>query len=97
VVIYITLFTRQTQAREWAQDLLHELESAHSQLQAYADRVKELTINQERQRMAQELHDMLVQGLPGLIMQLEAADSLLESGNTLKAQKTVQRANRQAR
>jgi NarL family two-component system sensor histidine kinase YdfH len=56
-----------------------------------------LTINQERQRMAQELHDMLVQGLPGLIMQLEAADSLLESGNTLKAQKTVQRANRQAR
>ena len=40
VVIYVGLFTRQTQARDQAQELLQELESAHRQLQAYADRFR---------------------------------------------------------
>lgn len=92
VVVYVVLFTRQTQARERAQALLNELESAHRQLRAYADRVEELTISQERQRMAQELHDTLAQGLVGLLLQLEAVDSHLEDGNMPKAQKTVQQA-----
>jgi NarL family two-component system sensor histidine kinase YdfH len=97
VVVYVVLFIRQTQARERAQDLLKELETAHRQLQAYADRVEDLTISQERQRMAQELHDTLAQGLAGLIMQLDAADSHLEEGNVPKAQETVQRAMGRAR
>ena len=97
VVIYVVSFTRQVQARERAQHLLQELEAAHRQLQAYADRVEELTISQERQRMAQELHDTLAQGLAGLILQLEAADSHLEEGNAPKAQETVQRAMERAR
>lgn len=97
VVVYVVSFTRQIQARERAQTLLAELEAAHRQLQAYAERVEELTIGQERQRMAQELHDTLAQGLAGLILQLEAADSHLESGNVPKAQETVQRAMERAR
>jgi NarL family two-component system sensor histidine kinase YdfH len=97
VVVYVVLFMRQTQARERAQDLLQELETAHRQLQAYADRVEELSISQERQRMAQELHDTLAQGLAGLILQLDAADSHLEDGNAPKAQETVQRAMERAR
>ena len=97
VVVFVALFTQQTQARERAQELLHELETAHRQLQVYADHVEELTISQERQRMAQELHDTLAQGLAGLILQLEAADSHLEDGNAPKAQETVQRAMERAR
>jgi len=97
VIVYVVSFTRQVQARERAQALLQELETAHRQLQAYADRVEELTISQERQRMAQELHDTLAQGLAGLILQLEAADSHLEEGNARKAQETVQRAMERAR
>ena len=97
VAVYVILFTRQNQARERAQGLLAELETAHRQLQAYADRVEELTISQERQRMAQELHDTLAQGLAGLIMQLDAADSHLDEGNVPKAQETVQRAMDRAR
>jgi len=97
VVVYVVLFIRQNQARERAQGLLEELETAHRQLQAYADRVEELTISQERQRMAQELHDTLAQGLAGLILQLDAADSHLEDGNVSKAQETVQRAMGRAR
>lgn len=97
VVVYVVLFARQTQARERAQELLAELEVAHAQLQEYADQVQELTLSQERERIAQELHDTLAQGVAGLILQLEAADSYLEGGNAPRAQETVQRAMALAR
>ena len=47
--------------------------------------------------MAQELHDTLIQGLAGLIMQLEAIDSHLEEQRSQRAQKTAQEAMRLAR
>jgi len=47
--------------------------------------------------MARELHDTLAQGLAGLILQLEAADSHLESGNPIRAQGVVQQAMQRAR
>jgi len=97
VVVYVVLFTRQVKAREQAQTLLSELEAAHRQLQEYAERVEELTIIQERERMARELHDTLAQGVAGLIMQLEAADSHLENENSTKAQAVVQQAMQRAR
>ena len=50
---------------------------ANRQLSEYAARVEDLTIANERQRMARELHDTLSQGLAGLILQLEAADAHL--------------------
>ena len=97
VLVYVILFMRQAEARERAQELLRELETAHRQLQAYASQIEELTISQERERMAQELHDTLAQGLAGLILQLEAADSHLESGDANRAQGTVQQAMERAR
>jgi NarL family two-component system sensor histidine kinase YdfH len=97
VVVYVVLFTRQVKARERAQALLSELEAAHRQLQEYAGRVEKLTIIQERERMARELHDTLAQGVAGLIMQLEAADSHLENENPAKAQAVVQQAMQRAR
>jgi len=97
VVIYVLLFVRQVEARERAQALLHELETAHRQLQAYADQVEELTLGRERERMAREFHDTLAQGLAGLILQLEAADSYLENDNPVRAQEIVQQAMQRAR
>jgi NarL family two-component system sensor histidine kinase YdfH len=97
VLIYVLLYIRQVQAREDAQALLHELEAAHRQLGEYAAQVEELTISQERQRMARELHDTLAQGLAGLILQLEAADSYLESDNQAQARAVVQQAMHRAR
>ena len=97
VFIYTALFVREVETRERAQGLLRELETAHHQLQAYATRIEELTISQERERMARELHDTLAQGLAGLILQLEAVDSHLESGNPDRAQAVVQQAMQRAR
>jgi NarL family two-component system sensor histidine kinase YdfH len=97
VLVYVISYIRQVQAREDAQVLLQELEEAHRQLKEYAAQVEALTISQERQRMARELHDTLAQGLAGLILQLEAADSHLEVGNQARAQAVVQQAMQRAR
>lgn len=97
VFVYVTLLVRQVEARQQAQGLLRELEAAHQQLQDYASQVEELTISQERERMARELHDTLAQGLAGLILQLEAADSHLESENVSRAHAVVQQAMQRAR
>jgi NarL family two-component system sensor histidine kinase YdfH len=47
--------------------------------------------------MARELHDTLAQGLAGLILQLEAADSHITSSNLAKAQTIIQQAMGRAR
>ncbi len=97
VVIYVTLYSRQAQARARAQELLGELETAHRQLAEYAARVEDLTLANERQRMARELHDTLAQGLAGLILQLEAANTHLAKGNEERAQTILQQAMTRAR
>src|ERR687897_2501687 len=45
--------------REETEDLLGELEAAHAELERYAERVKELTVAEERARMSREMHDSL--------------------------------------
>ena len=45
--------------REEIEGLLGELESAHADLERYAERVKELTVAEERTRMSREMHDSL--------------------------------------
>ncbi len=90
VIVYVMLYTRQSEARARAQKLLVELEAANRQIEA-------LTLAAERQRMARELHDTLAQGLAGLILQLEAVDSHLDKGNAERAQKIVVQAMERAR
>lgn len=71
--------------------------AANRQLADYAAEVRDLTIANERQRMARDLHDTLAQGLAGLILQLEAADSHLTQGNPVRAQAIVVQAMTRAR
>jgi len=97
VVIYVTLYMRQSNAREKALSLAAELENANRQLSEYAAQVEDLTIANERQRMARELHDTLSQGLAGLILQLEAADAHLIANRNDKAQSIIISAMEQAR
>jgi NarL family two-component system sensor histidine kinase YdfH len=97
VVVYVVLYSRQAQARAHAQALLVELETAHRQLSEYAARVEDLTLANERQRMARELHDTLAQGLAGLILQLEAANTHLTNGRADRAQTILQQAMTRAR
>ncbi len=97
VILYVVLYGRQADARIKAQELLVELEAANRRLTESADQIEDLTLANERQRMARELHDTLAQGLAGLILQLEAVDSHLSQGHSEKAQAIVQQAMTRAR
>ena len=97
VFIYVTLYARQSETRAQAQALLKQLESANRQLTEYASRVEDLTIANERQRMARELHDTLSQGLAGLILQLEAVDAHLASQRVERARTILQQSMEKAR
>jgi NarL family two-component system sensor histidine kinase YdfH len=104
VIAFVVLFFRQAKARKRAQVLLNELEVAHRELESahreladYAARVEDLTLLNERQRLARELHDTLAQGLAGLILQLEAVDKQLARGRPERAQTIGQQAMARAR
>ncbi len=97
VTVYVFLYGRQAEAREEAQALSRKLEAANRQLTEYSAQVEDLTRTAERQRMARELHDTLAQGLAGLILQLEAADSHLANSRPERAQAIVQQAMTRAR
>lgn len=64
-------------ARKETQALLAELQEAHRQLQTYVDRVEELAIAEERNRLAREMHDTLGHRLTVATVQLEAAQRLI--------------------
>jgi NarL family two-component system sensor histidine kinase YdfH len=74
-----------------------QLEAAHLQLAAYAMRLEELTLVNERQRLARELHDTLAQGLVGLTLQLERVDLHMEKHRVERARELVQQAMARAR
>jgi NarL family two-component system sensor histidine kinase YdfH len=97
VIVYVVMYVRELEAREEAQHAWRELDMANRQLTEYAAQVEDLTLATERQRMARELHDTLAQGLAGLVLQLEAIDSHLSRGNTVKAQAITQQAMDRAR
>lgn len=94
---HVMTYVRQARAHERTQSLLRELEVAHAQVASYALRVEDLTRTAERQRLARELHDTLVQGVTGLIMQLEVVDSHLTLHNQPRAQEIVHMAMSGAR
>lgn len=80
---YSVVFFREVHMRMKIQVSLNELEVAHQQ-------VEELTLANERQRMARDLHDTLAQGVAGIALQLEAVKAHLGKGNTKRAQEIVQ-------
>ena len=90
VIFYSMIYNRQVNARLRMEYYLQELESAHR-------KVEELTLSNERQRMARDLHDTLAQGVAGLIMQLEAVDSHLDKGNINRSHEIIQMSMGRAR
>ncbi len=82
VLYYWRLYQQQLSERQRVEDLYSELQLAYKQVEASA-------IRSERQRVARELHDTLTQGLAAVVMQLEAADSFLDQGNTKRAKEII--------
>ncbi len=64
-------------ARNESAALLADLQTAHAQLQDYAERVEELSILRERNRVARELHDSVNQSIFSIMLTTEAAQTVL--------------------
>lgn len=90
VIVYSVIYSRQVRTRIRMEYYLVELKLAH-------ERVEELTLLNERQRMARDLHDTLAQGVAGLVMQLEALDAHLAKKNIEKSRHIVHMSMEQAR
>lgn len=89
LILFMVLYRRQSEARRQAQHLLTELQAAHRQLADYAAQVEALTLSNERQRMARELHDTLSQGVAGIVLQLEAVNAHLAQGRVERASSII--------
>lgn len=90
VIVYTVSYNRQVRARERMEFYLQQLEIAYQ-------KVEELTLSNERQRMARDLHDTLAQGLAGLIMQLEAVSVHIRNGNVSRSNEIIHYSMQQAR
>ena len=68
-------------ARVKLENLAEELSEANKNLSDYASRVKDLTIIQERNRLAREIHDGLGHYLTIINMQLKAPNAVISKDN----------------
>jgi signal transduction histidine kinase len=79
---FLVSFTRVSRLTEVARNesaaLLRDLQTAHAQLQDYADRAEELSAVRERNRVARELHDSVNQSVFSITLMAEAARTMLD-------------------
>lgn len=87
---YSILYVKQANAWANMQYYIKKLEAANK-------KIEELTIVNERKRLARDLHDTLAQGLVGLIMKLEAIDVHIQHGNKERSSQIVKDSMHQAR
>ncbi|KUP31490.1 sensor histidine kinase [Bacillus halotolerans] len=83
IITYAATLFAQVDEKIKAQLTLERLGLAHQQ-------VEQLTLQNERQRMARDLHDTLAQGLVSLNMQLDAINVHITKGNTDRAKEIIQ-------
>ena len=76
LALWMRTIMRESTARK---RLIEQIEAAQEELAAVE---RQSGILQERQRMAQEIHDTLAQGFTSIVMQLEAAEQALPEGLT---------------
>lgn len=87
---FIDKITDESDARK---KLIVELNATRAEL---AQREREAGVQQERQRLAREIHDTLAQGFTSIVMQLEAAEQALPN-DAAAAQKFLDSARQTAR
>jgi len=77
---YAAAVATATASQERSAALLSDLQRAHDQLRAFANQAEQLAVVEERQRLARDLHDSVIQALYGLILSAEGAGRKLAEG-----------------
>jgi signal transduction histidine kinase len=79
VFVFSRIAVREKRARGELEQLTAALETANQHLQDRAEQIEQLATVNERNRIAREIHDGLAHALTVVHIQLEAAQTLLES------------------
>lgn len=74
-----------------------ELQYYIKELEIANEKIEQLTLKHERERMARDLHDTLAQRLVGLLLKLDASEAHLKKGNVEKVESILLSAKEQAR
>jgi signal transduction histidine kinase len=79
LILAIAGFAQLNKEEKERKDALYkELLDAHRQLKQYTDEVNRLSVVEERNRIARDIHDTLGHNMTALIMQLQMAEHLLK-------------------
>lgn len=89
-VLILLLYNQKEMENMRMQQYIAELKIANQ-------KIEQLTLQNERQRMARDLHDTLAQKLAGLILELDAVDAHLKRGNMERGQGIVKMAMEHAK
>ena len=92
VLGYVLVYRQQSHAQAQLERAHRELQAAHRELAASARQIETLTLLAERQRMARELHDTLLQGMAGIIMQLKVMSAQMDRQHYRQAQQALSQA-----
>jgi signal transduction histidine kinase len=75
LILVIATFAQHTKEEKEKKDILYrELLDTHKQLKEYTDELNRLSVIEERNRIARDIHDTLGHNMTALIMQLQMAD-----------------------
>jgi len=97
LILVIAAFAQHNKEEKERKDVLYkELLDVHKQLEQYAEEVNRLSVVEERNRIARDIHDTLGHNMTALIMQLQMAEHLLKE-DAKKAEELLTNAVRAAR
>lgn len=90
------VMTQASRQRKNTARVAAELRSANAQLELRADQAAVVAVEQERNRLAREIHDAVGHSLTVVVVQLEAAQALLHE-SPARALDSIQKAQRSSR
>jgi NarL family two-component system sensor histidine kinase YdfH len=97
VVGYLIVYMQWIRAHAQLETTHRELGAIHEELVSASSQIVALIRLTERQRLARDLHDTLAQGLAGLMMQLQVADSCQKEQHYDQAQAIIEQTIQRAR
>ncbi len=83
LILVIAGFAQHNKEEKERKDILYkELLDAHKKLKQYTDEVNRLSVVEERNRIARDIHDTLGHNMTALIMQLQMAEHLMKEDSS---------------
>jgi len=97
LILIVASFAQQNKQEREKKDVLYkELLDAHRKLREYTDELNRLSVVEERNRIARDIHDNLGHNMTALIMQLQMAEHYMKTGSG-KTQEMLQNSIQTAR